>query len=96
MIARLTFLLTLLVTTALWPASAEPVAEAVPDCRVSAETHIERNFPLPKVAAAIANKNLNILVVGAGSSQLPGAEGAKNSYPSGCKVRCSKSCPVSR
>lgn len=81
MIARLTFLLALLATTALWPASAEPVTDAVPDCRASAETHIEHNFPLPKVAAAIAKKNLSILVVGAGSSLLPGAEGTKNAYP---------------
>jgi hypothetical protein len=81
MIGRLIFLLAMLVGATLFPASAEPVAEAVPDCRVSAETHIEHNFPLPKVAAAIAKKNLSILVVGAGSSLLPGAEGVKNAYP---------------
>jgi hypothetical protein len=81
MIGRSTFVLALLVATALWPASAQPVVEAPPDCRSSAETHIEHNFPLPKVAAAIANKNLHVLVVGAGSSSLPGAEGAKNAYP---------------
>ena len=81
MIGRLVWLLAMLVGASLFPAGAEPVAEGVPDCRLSAETHIEHNFPLPRVAAAIANRHLNILVVGAGSSQLPGTEGAKRAYP---------------
>ena len=41
----------------------------------------ETSYPLPKVKRALADKKLNILVVGAGSSQLPGDNGAKNAYP---------------
>ncbi len=40
----------------------------------------EIDFPLPRSAKAIAAKRRTILVVGAGSSQLPGAA-AKNAYP---------------
>ncbi len=41
----------------------------------------ETSFALPQVARAIGEKTLNILVLGAGSSQLPGPEGVKNAYP---------------
>ena len=58
------------------PAWAEDPAE----CRV-AENMIERDFPLPQVARALAAKHLEILVVGAGSSLLPGLNGADNAYP---------------
>ena len=54
------------------PAWAEHPAQ----CRV-AENLTEPSFRLPHVARAIASKHLNILVVGAGSSQLP----AGNAYP---------------
>ena len=46
-----------------------------------AEHLIERDFPLPKVTRALAAKQLDILVLGAGSSQLPGPNGVKNAYP---------------
>jgi lysophospholipase L1-like esterase len=62
------------------PASAENSAENPAECRV-AESQIDRNFPLPQVAHAIAAKRLSILVVGAGSSLLPGPDGSKNAYP---------------
>ena len=55
-------------------------AELPAECRVVAHL-AEPNYPLPKVTRALAEKKLNILVVGAGSSQLPGANGAKNAYP---------------
>jgi len=58
------------------PALAEHPAE----CRV-AENLIVPNFPLAQVGHAIAAKRLDILVVGAGSSSLPGPNGAKNAYP---------------
>jgi hypothetical protein len=58
------------------PALAEHPAE----CRV-AENLIVPNFPMAQVAHAIAAKQLNIFVLGAGSSQLPGPNGAKNAYP---------------
>jgi hypothetical protein len=50
------------------------------DCRV-AESQIEREFPLPQVTRAIAGKKLDVLVVGAGSSSLPGPNGVKDAYP---------------
>ena len=55
-------------------------AELPAQCRVAAHL-AETSFPLPKVTRALAEKKLNILVVGAGSSQLPGANGEKNAYP---------------
>ena len=58
------------------PAWAEQPAE----CRV-AENLVESNFRLPQVTRALAAKHLTVLVVGAGSSQLPGSSGAANAYP---------------
>lgn len=58
------------------PASAEHPAE----CRV-AENLLESSFRLPHVARALAQKRLTVLVVGAGSSQLPGSNGVANAYP---------------
>ena len=80
MMGRLPFLLALLVLAMLeqtWPAMA---AEHPAECRV-AENQIDRNFPLPQVARAIAAKQLTVLVLGAGSSLLPGSNGGKNAYP---------------
>jgi len=79
MTRRLSFLLALLVLAMLeqtWPAMAEHPAE----CRV-AENLIEPNFALRQVAHALATKHFDILVLGAGSSLLPGANGAKDAYP---------------
>jgi len=56
------------------------LAELPAECRIAAHL-AEPNYPLPKVTRALAEKKFNILVVGAGSSQLPGANGAKNAYP---------------
>jgi lysophospholipase L1-like esterase len=55
-------------------------AELPAECGVAAHL-VETSYPLPKVRRALAEKKLNILVVGAGSSQLPGANGEKNAYP---------------
>jgi GDSL-like Lipase/Acylhydrolase family len=55
-------------------------AEHPAECRV-AENMIEPNFALQQVIRAIAAKRLTILVVGAGSSLLPGANGSKDAYP---------------
>jgi lysophospholipase L1-like esterase len=74
MMRRLAFLLALLLLAG--PALAEHPAE----CRV-AENLVVPNFPLAQVAHAMAAKRLNILVLGAGSSLLPGPNGAKNAYP---------------
>lgn len=78
MIGRLAFSLALLVLTG--SANAENPAEHPADCR-TAEVQPERNFALPQTARAINAKQLNVLVVGAGSSLLPGPNGNKNAYP---------------
>ncbi len=54
-------------------------AEMPAPCRV-VEHQLDRETGLPRVAKAIANKKLNILVIGAGSSSLPGS-GADKAYP---------------
>ena len=72
------------------PAWAEHPAE----CRV-AEQPVERDFPLPQVTRALAAKRLDILVVGAGSSLLPGLNGAKNAYPARLQMRWPRSCRAS-
>lgn len=69
----------------IWPAnaqdSAQPSAEHAAECRV-AEHLVESIFPLPHVAVGIAAKKLNILVLGAGSSTLRGANGGPHeAYP---------------
>lgn len=78
MIGRLAFSLALLVLTG--SANAENPAEHPADCR-TAEVQPERNFALPQTTSAIKAKKLNVLVVGAGSSLLPGPEGSKSAYP---------------
>jgi hypothetical protein len=55
-------------------------AEQPAECLV-AQHQLEQNFPLPRVAAAIAAKKLGVLVIGAGSSTLPGPNGAQAAYP---------------
>jgi hypothetical protein len=60
-----------------------PAANAVEhpaECRV-AENLVESNFALRYVPRAIDGKHLAILVLGAGSSLLPGANGTKDAYP---------------
>ncbi|MBV9557780.1 MAG: SGNH/GDSL hydrolase family protein [Pseudolabrys sp.] len=46
-----------------------------------AETQLDHSFALPFVAKALARKHLDVLVIGAGSSTLPGPNGAANAYP---------------
>jgi hypothetical protein len=53
-------------------------AELPPQCAV-AQPLVSAEFALPRVAKAIKNKKLDVLVVGAGSSTLAGAEA--NAYP---------------
>jgi hypothetical protein len=50
-------------------------------------------FPMQHVKKAIADKSLSILVVGAGSSQLPGPNGAANSYPARLQQSLSRKLP---
>jgi hypothetical protein len=74
MMRRLAVLFAL--TGLIGPASAGAPAE----CLV-AQHQNEYIFPLPMTARAIATKRLDILVVGAGSSALPGPNGTHNAYP---------------
>lgn len=63
------------------PAFAGPArAEHPAECWL-AEHQLEHIFPLPQVARAVAAKKLDVLVLGAGSSLLPGPNGGKNAYP---------------
>lgn len=55
-------------------------AEAPANCR-TADVPLDAGFPLAEAAKALAAKRLNILVVGAGSSELPGSNGNTKSYP---------------
>ena len=55
-------------------------AEHPAECRLGAQ-QVERVFALPQVTRGLDAKRLDILVVGAGSSLLPGANGIKNAYP---------------
>jgi GDSL-like Lipase/Acylhydrolase family len=87
MMRRVSFLLALLVLATLqqiWPAGAEESVQNSPDraadCGVT-ENMIEANFALQHVVHAIAAKHLDILVLGAGSSLLPGSNGARDAYP---------------
>ncbi len=80
MTGRLPVLLALALLVLAAPANAQKSAEQPAECRV-AEHQVENVFPLPSVAAAIAAKHLEILVLGAGSSLLPGTSGAHEAYP---------------
>lgn len=55
-------------------------AEQPAECRI-AENLVDTNFRLPQVVRALSTKHLTVLVVGAGSSQLPGSSGTANAYP---------------
>jgi|SRR5665213_566164 len=53
----------------------------------------EIDFPLTSTARAIAAKKLTVLVVGAGSSLLPGPNGTKNAYPERLRLALSAKLP---
>jgi len=65
-------------------------AELTPKCAV-AEALISPEFALPRVAKAIENKKLDVLVVGAGSSTLAGAEA--KAYPARLQAALSENLP---
>lgn len=66
-------------------------AEMPAECRV-VEHHIETDVSLPRVKEAIAKKKLDILVVGAGSSTLPGAA-ASHAYPARLEAALTEKLP---
>jgi len=74
------------------PANAQNLAELPAKCRV-AEQLVERDFPLSQVTRALAAKRLDILVLGAGSSLLPGANGIKNAYPARLQIALTEKLP---
>lgn len=74
MTARVLFSLALLVL------AGRVCAEQPAECRV-ADPLVQRDFALSQVNRAIAAKRLDILVLGAGSSALPGPNGIKTAYP---------------
>ena len=69
------------VTLALLALAGSAWAEEPAECRV-AEHLVQSPFPLPRVSKALAAKRLDILVLGGGSSMLPGVSGESKSYPS--------------
>ena len=75
---RLLLLLAALVLAG--PVLADKMAEHPAECRVARHL-IEDSIRLPQVARAITAHKLDVLVLGAGSSMLPGPGGAKNAYP---------------
>lgn len=78
MIGRILLMLALLLPAR--AATAETAGELPAECRV-AQHLVENGVPLPQVLKAIAAKRLSILVIGAGSSLLPGPNGQKDAYP---------------
>jgi lysophospholipase L1-like esterase len=80
-------------TLALAPLLASPaIAEHPAECQ-PVEYQATLEFPLPQVARALKAKRLAILVMGAGSSTLPGASGAANAYPARLQRALSQTLP---
>lgn len=73
-----------------WAGAA--AAEAPADCR-TAEAQAENTYALPHTAKAIADKHLNVFVVGAGSSSLPGPNGVANAYPARLQAALTEKLP---
>jgi hypothetical protein len=82
----------LLLLALLMLGSAPAKAEQPAECRV-AENLLESSFRLPRVTQAISAKHLDVLVVGAGSSQLPGSNGPANAYPARLQLALSQQLP---
>ncbi len=73
-------------------AQADQTADHLAECH-AAQAQIENDFPLPQVTKAIKKKQLDILVVGAGSSTLPGANGTNNAYPARLQAALTEKLP---
>lgn len=87
---RSSFLLALLILAE--PAASAPIATQPSQCRVAANL-IKPTFRLRLVARALADNRLQILVIGAGSSLLPGSTGSKNAYPARLQNALSEKLP---
>jgi hypothetical protein len=64
-----------------WLFLGSPAWAAAPAECLVAQHQVEHAFSLPRVTAALAARKLDVLVVGAGSSSLPGPNGASKAYP---------------
>jgi hypothetical protein len=64
-----------------WLALSGPAFAGHPAECLVAQHQVESSFPLPRVARAVAARRLDILVMGTGSSVLPGAQGVGRAYP---------------
>jgi hypothetical protein len=84
-----------LVLLALLALSGPSWAAEEPNCQ-AAQEQVENAFPLPHAAQAIADKRLSVLVVGAGSSALPGADGEQKAYPARLQVALSRALPQTK
>ena len=69
-------------------------ADEPDECRV-AEHLVQNPFPLPRVTKALEAKRLDILVLGGGSSMLPGASGNRRLIHRSYRMRLRKNCPTS-
>lgn len=87
---RLSLLLALMLLAG--TAVAEQRPEHPAECRVAAHL-AESSFPMPQVARAIAAKKLAVLVIGAGSSRLPGPGGGKMAYPARLQAALAEKLP---
>lgn len=80
----------ILVALTVLPATA--LAQMPPAC-VEARSQVVSAFPLPHVARALTNKRIDVLVIGAGSSMLPGSDGAAKAYPARLQAALSERFP---
>lgn len=71
------------------PARADMPAQ----CQVARHL-VEDNLRLPSAASAIAAKHLNVLVLGAGSSVLPGPGGVNLAYPERLRLALAETFPA--
>ncbi|HZP78926.1 MAG TPA: SGNH/GDSL hydrolase family protein [Pseudolabrys sp.] len=67
-------------------------ADTPADCR-TAESQSDTAYALPHATKAIAEKHLNIFVLGAGSSSLPGPNGVAEAYPARLQAALSEKLP---
>ncbi len=81
MTGRLHILLAMPVLALLGLVVPGPAMSAHPEACLAVGHQSETALPLPQVTRAINAGQLSILVLGAGSSALPGPDGGKNAYP---------------
>lgn len=72
---------------------AGPAMAEMPQQCLVARPLLEENNRLPQATAAIAAKHLTVLVLGAGSSSLPGPAGADMAYPARLKAALQETLP---